>query len=405
MRATALLAAALALSLAVTGCTAESAKPPQPELRETTPTPGPPEEQTMVALADMKITLEQVAEGFEQPLWLTHAGDGSGRLFIAEQVGRVVVLRDGRRQEGVFLDVTDRITSGGERGLLGLAFPPDYEESGRFYVNYTDLQGDSIVARFTAEDPSSDTPQLDGPEVLLTVEQPFPNHNGGSTVFGPDGMLWVGLGDGGGAGDPDNNAQDMDTYLGKLVRMDVSGDEAAPPQDAPGDGDPLIRHLGLRNPWRFSFDRETSDLWIADVGQNAVEEINFVAGDDNERHNFGWRLWEGSEPFQPGSDPEREGFIFPIHEYTLVGGQSITGGYVYRGSQYPALSGTYFFGDFVEGWLAGLQRTGPDGDVLDEPETRRLLEGVGNISSFGEDEDGELYVIDHGGTIQRITAE
>lgn len=392
-RALSLTIAAL-LALALAGC----APDPEPA-----PRPTPPAEDTAtteptgsvdasgVPLADLQLSLEPLVRGLDQPLWLTHAGDGSGRLFVAEQTGRVRVIRDGELLDAPFLDVSRLITSGGERGLLGLAFAPDYEQTGRFYVNFTDRNGDTVVARYTADDPSSSAPSLTGPETVFTVKQPFANHNGGCTLFGPDGLLWVGMGDGGSGGDPQDNAQDPRSRLGKMLVVDVSGDGAARPE---------IRYLGLRNPWRFSFDRVTGDLWIGDVGQNALEEIDFVPAEQtDERLNFGWNRWEGSQPYPAGRNPQRGGFTFPVIEYGRDEGQSVTGGYVYRGSEYPALYGTYLYADFASGWIAGARFDGAE-----EPQTRRLIDRAGNVASFGEDEDGELYVVDLGGAILRVTA-
>lgn len=401
------LAAALMAVVVASGCSTDQPRLPDTELRETSPTPAPspPDEQVLVALSDIEIGLEEVADGFDQPLWLTHAGDGSKRLFVAEQQGRVFVIRDGERQRRPFLDIRRDVSAGGERGLLGLAFAPDYADSGRFYVNYTDTSGDTVIARYIADDPASDSPALEGPQILLRVEQPMANHNGGCTIFGPDGMLWIGMGDGGGAGDPQDLAQDPDSRLGKMLRLDVSGDAAAEPADAPGEGERFIHYSGLRNPWRFSFDRDSGDLWIADVGQSAREEINFVDAADEDIHDFGWSRWEGSEPYPPGAQRSREGLTFPIHEYDRDTGQSITGGYVYRGRRFASLNGIYFYGDFVSGWVAGLAAYGPDGERLDKVETRILARDPGPVASFGEDEDGELYVVAYTGTIYRITAE
>jgi len=298
--------------------------------------------------------------------------------------------------DGAFLDVTRRVTAGGERGLLGLAFAPDYATSGVFYVNYTDRDGDTVVARYTAEDPSSDSPTLKDPETILSVDQPYSNHNGGCLVFEPGTTrLWVGMGDGGAGGDPHGNAQNPRALLGKMLVLDVG---------ASGTPEPEIVQSGVRNPWRFSFDRLTNDLWIADVGQNAWEEIDFVELDKADGLNWGWNAWEGNHAFPQGSKPSRAGFRFPIAEYGHDKGISITGGHVYRGADYPAMQGTYFYGDFGSGWLAGIRRTAPDGTVLDSPEERDLIEGGAVVpSSFGEDEDGELYLCDYTGTIWRLT--
>src|SRR5690606_21188454 len=235
------------------------------------------------------------------------------------------------------------ISSGGERGLLGLAFAPDYETSGRFYVNYTNPNGNTVIARYTV----SENPNVANSTgtVLLTIEQPFSNHNGGSIHFGPDGYLWIGMGDGGSAGDPNNNGQNKNSLLGKMLRIDVSGESYTSPSDNPfvgTDGADEIWSYGLRNPWKFSFDRETGDVWIADVGQNAVEEINRQPS-ITEGINYGWRCYEGNSPYQTSGCAAQETMTFPVATYNHPGGRcSVTGGFVYRGENYPNLSGKYF---------------------------------------------------------------
>lgn len=390
--AVALLAAAL-----LAGCSASGVVPEEP----TAPAPQTPAQPTQpvdggpVSLANLQLALEPVARGFEQPLFATHAGDGSGRLFVVEQAGTVRVVRDGAIVEGAFLDLRRQVTTGGERGLLGLAFAPDFSATGVFYVNYTNLDGDTVVAKLTADDPASDTPRVGDPQVLLRIEQPYGNHNGGCIVFEPGTTrLWIGMGDGGSGGDPQGNGQNPRALLGKMLVLDVSRAGAKP----------QIVQSGLRNPWRFSFDRETRDLWIGDVGQNAWEEIDFVALDEAEGVNWGWNLWEGNHAFS-GSNPTRDGMTFPIAEYPSSEGNSVTGGYVYRGTQYPALAGTYLYGDFVKGWIAGIRRTAPNGAELDDIDQRVLLApGTASVASFGEDESGELYVCDYSGVLWKVTA-
>lgn len=390
--------------------------PPQPASAPEPTPPAAPEPTSSptgrpLPLDRIELALTPLVRGLEQPVFLTHAGDSSGRLFVVEQTGRIRVIRGGGLQPGAFLDVSRIITTGGERGLLGLAFPADFEASGRFYVNYTDIDGNTVVARYVADDPSSDRPKLDGPEVLLSVKQPYANHNGGGIAFGPDEMLWVGMGDGGSGGDPQGNGQNPKALLGKMLRLDVSGTgKARAAADNPGAAGgsalaPEAIQLGLRNPWRFSFDRSTGDLWIGDVGQNAWEEIDYVPRVEFLGANFGWNRWEGNHPYPKGSKAtSKAGLTFPITEYAHDQGQSVTGGYVYRGRRYPVLDGTYLYGDFAAGWVAGLQRlddgSHPAGATLE----RRLLEGAGNPSSFGEDEEGELYLVDYGGTVYRISA-
>lgn len=407
----------LACAWAGTGCSRPPA--PTPQAPGTTPsgtaTPSAPassppsqsaEPAGPVALAKLRITLSRVARGFEQPLFVTHAGDGSGRLFVVEQTGRVRVVRRGRVADAPFLDVSRRISTGGERGLLGLAFAPDYKTSGRFYVNFTDANGDTTVARYTADDPASDTPKLSGPTVVLKVRQPHANHNGGCIVFGPDDNLWIGMGDGGSAGDPQARAQNKKVLLGKMLRLDVSGSGAAPamppgnPNEA-GDASfaPQVVQYGLRNPWRFSFDRKTADLWIGDVGQNAWEEIDVVPIKESMGVNWGWNRFEGTHPYPPGASRTPGSERMPVIEYSHTQGESVTGGYVYRGTRYPALDGVYLYGDFVDGWIAGA-RLGADGTIA---EKRVLVDRPGiTPSSFGEGEDGTVYLCDYGGTLYRI---
>jgi len=400
--AVALAAAALALLLAAAGCSAPRDTTPKPAA---VPAPGASETATPagaasgpVALDALRLSLEPVARGFEAPLFVTHAGDGSDRLFVVEQPGRIQVVRNGQIAPSPFLDVSSLISSGGERGLLGLAFSPDYASSGKFYVNYTDTNGDTNVARFVAKDPAGDTPELVGPTVVLKVAQPYANHNGGCIVFEPGTeRLWVGMGDGGSGGDPKGNAQNPRSPLGKMLVLDFAKGDLPKPE---------IVQSGVRNPWRFSFDRETHDLWIGDVGQNTWEEIDVVALAQAEGVDWGWNLWEGNHPYPEGATPSRSGHRFPITEYNHSSGQSVTGGYVYRGSAYPALVGTYLFGDFEAGWIAGLRRASPEGTPLAEEDVRTLLPDSGIApSSFGEDAAGELYVCDYGGALFRVTAQ
>lgn len=408
-----LLSIALAGTLVAGAAGCRPAGEPRPESPSPALTPEPTSTApgSSVALDRIEVSLAEVVKGLDQPVFLTHAGDGSGRLFVVEQTGTIRVIRDGELVRGAFLDIADLISEGGERGLLGLAFAPGYASSGVFYVNYTDTRGGTVVARLVARDPTADSPEVSSPETVLRVAQPYANHNGGCIAFGPDGMLWVGMGDGGSGGDPEGHAQNPDSLLGKMLRLDVSSPgRARPADDNPG---PAGRseladeayQLGLRNPWRFSFDRATGDLWIGDVGQSAWEEINHVSLKKAGGANFGWNRWEATHPYPDGSNPSSTGFVFPVVEYGRNEGKSVTGGYVYRGSDYPELDGVYFYADYVDGWIAGLRLDeadgGDEGDVRDE---RVLVTGAGNPSSFGEDADGELYVLDHGGTVYRIEA-
>ncbi len=335
-----------------------------------------------------------VTRGLEQPLFLTHAGDGSGRLFLLEQPGRVRILQHGRLLPAPFLDITSKVRSGGEQGLLGLAFHPMYTKNGRFFMNYTRMpDGATVVAEYKVSTDPLITEKVE--RVLLAVPQPYANHNGGMLAFGPDGYLYISLGDGGAAGDPGNRAQDRNDLLGKILRIDVDrGTPYAIPPDNPyasGGGRPEIYALGLRNPWRFSFDRKTGNLWAGDVGQDRWEEIDRVV----KGGNYGWRIMEGNHCFFPPFFCRTEGLNPPVAEYALTGGRcSIIGGYVYRGRAHPALSGLYLFGDYCSGEIMTLR----DGQVT------VLLHTELRISSFGEDQDGELYVIDLRGGVYRLHA-
>jgi glucose/arabinose dehydrogenase len=372
-----------------------------------TATPTATDEEPAGALDEETIGLglEPVLGGLDSPIGVTHAGDGSGRLFVVEQAGRIRVVRDGALEVTPFLDIRDRISSGGERGLLGLAFHPDFRENGRLFVDYTDLDGDTVVAEYTlsldgdAADPGSE-------RVLLHIDQPYPNHNGGALAFGPDGYLYVAMGDGGSGGDPEENGERLDTLLGKILRISVDPDGDRPygiPDDNPylatEGAEPEIAFTGLRNPWRITFDRETGDLWIGDVGQNRIEEVD-VARAGRLGLDFGWDRFEGRSCFEPSSGCDPAGFAMPIAEYDHDHGCSVTGGYVYRGAEQPALEGVYVFADVCSGLVFGVRATGPD----EQPATV-LLESESRIASFGEDEAGELYAVDlASGELLRVIA-
>ena len=342
----------------------------------------------------ISVALQLVASGLLRPVAVRNAGDGSGRLFIVEQGGRIrVVDRDGL-QTDPFLDITSRVRdSGSEQGLLGLAFHPDFASNGRFFVNYTDLGGDTVIAEFARSetDPGRSDPSSES--IIMTIEQPYSNHNGGDIAFGPDGYLWIATGDGGGAGDPEGNGQDLDSLLGKLLRIDVErGSAYTIPPDNPLIDTPGARHeiwaYGLRNPWRFSFDRQTGDLFIGDVGQGSREEIDFEPRSDPGGRNYGWNTMEGSRCYR-SETCSTSGLTLPIAEYDHLSGCSVTGGYVYRGSRYPALRGLYFFADYCRGTLWALARTDSEGWIV------AVAGGTdGRVSSFGEDEHGELYLTD-----------
>jgi glucose/arabinose dehydrogenase len=302
------------------------------------------------------------------------------------------LIKGGSKTPQAFLDIRDRVgSSGSEQGLLGIAFHPKYSQNHLFYVNYTDLNGNTVIARFTAAQ-NSDTADPQSEKKLLQVDQPYANHNGGGLAFGPDGYLYIGLGDGGSAGDPQNNAQNVNTLLGKLLRIDVNKSENyAIPQDNPfasGSGSPEIWAYGLRNPWRFSFDARKGDLYIGDVGQNIWEEVDFLPAGSPAGANFGWSLMEGSHPFR-GQGDAAANLILPIAEYDHNSGCSITGGYVYRGQVLPEWQGVYFFGDFCRGTIWGLLKSATAQEV-------KVVSKInGNISSFGVDASGEIYAMEH----------
>jgi glucose/arabinose dehydrogenase len=358
------------------------------------------------ARAEAQLTLgfEPVATGLSLPLGLVHAGDGSARLFIVEQTGRIRIHDGTQLLSTPFLDVSSLITCCGERGLLGLAFHPDYATNGLFYVHYTDTAGNTAVTRHQVS-PDPNVADAASGQVLLNVRQPFTNHKGGQLAFGPDGLLYIGLGDGGSGGDPGNRAQNLGTLLGKMLRIDVDGGvpyaipATNPFLNTPG-ARPEIWAYGLRNPWRFSFDRQTGDLFIADVGQNAREEVNFQPATSTGGENYGWRRMESTLCFDPPSGCNDGSLTLPILEYDHSLGCSITGGYRYRGGRFPQFGGRFFYGDFCSGRIwTGVQ----DGQTWSGT---LLMDTALSITSFGEDEGGELYVVHYGsgsdGTVQRL---
>ena len=357
--------------------------------------------------ATFRLTLEPVLSGLRQPLFVTAPPDGSGRLFVVEQGGTIRIAQNGQVLPQPFLDVSSLIVAGGERGLLGMAFHPHYAQNGLFFIYYTARgNGDNTVVRYrVSSDPNRADPA--SAKVLLSIADFAPNHNAGMLAFGPDGYLYVGTGDGGGANDPQRNGQNKEALLGKMLRLDVdSGDPYAIPRDNPfvGQGNvrPEIWAYGLRNPWRYSFDRVTGDLWIADVGQNAWEEIDVQPADSHGGENYGWSIMEGLHCLR-GDTCDRNGLTLPKAEYRngSEGNCSITGGYVYRGAREPLLTGAYFFGDYCSGRIWSLH-PGADGALV----RTELLDTDLQISSFGEDEAGEVYVTDlRGGRVYRLTAQ
>jgi len=357
-------------------------------------TPAPPPEEPL------RLEFEQVATGLANPVDLQEPPDGSGRLFVVEQPGTIRIIQSGALVSTPFLDITSRVASGGEMGLLGLAFHPDFAQNRRFFVDYTSTAGGTrhtVIAEYleSAADPNLAEPTEN---IILAVDQPFANHNGGQIAFGPDGFLYVALGDGGSGGDPLGNGQNLSTLLGKLLRIDVdSAASYAAPADNPFvglTGADEIWAYGLRNPWRFSFDRSTGRLFLADVGQGDFEEVDIITRGGN----YGWSIMEGNHCYPPPSATcDMTGLILPIAEYGHDEGGSVTGGFVYRGPLITRLRGTYVFGDFISGNLWGLSEESPG------VWSRSLLLATGlNISSFGQDGAGELYVLDYNGTVYRL---
>jgi glucose/arabinose dehydrogenase len=350
-----------------------------------------------------------ITDGLRRPIYLTNAADGSGRVFIVEQGGVIYVTDSDMSDLGIYLDVSALVSaeanSSGytERGLLGLAFHPAYASNGTFFINYTDRRGTTVIARYTT---SADNPNEADPnsaEIIFTQPQPFPNHNGGHMAFGPDGYLYVSLGDGGSANDPLGAGQSLDVLLGKILRLDVNPETGyAVPADNPfanGGGLPEIWAYGLRNVWRFSFDRATGDLYLGDVGQNKWEEINFQPADSRGGENYGWSAFEGSHVFNQNASATNPVLPIAEFEHSNANGCSITGGFVYRGSNLPTMQGVYLYSDYCSGriWIAYR-------DASDTWQSQVFLEAGVAVSSFGEDEAGELYVVGYGGEIYRLDA-
>ncbi len=432
----ALLAAVLVTAVLVAACGSGSPSPPSFAGASVTATPGattasgpvspsptasptavptgpspsvlvPPSPATPFDPTRAKIRLEKVVGDLNSPLAAVNAGDGSGRVFVVEQPGRVKIVRDGAVGDPPFLDIRDRIASGGERGLLGLAFAPGFPADPRVFVDYTDLNGDTVVSSFKVPAETPDRADPASERILLRIDQPFPNHNGGALAFGPDDDLYIATGDGGSGGDPMGNGQNLDTLLGKLLRVRPTADGATgPPYTVPADNPfvgrsgarPEIFAYGLRNPWRFSFDRATGDLWIGDVGQGAWEEVDHwpassaaATGPD-----FGWNVMEGRHCYDATSCRE-DGLVLPVVEYGHDQGCAIVGGYVSRDPAEPSLWGGYLYGDSCTGRIWGLDASAAG------PKAAVLLDSGRSISSFGEDEAGRIYLTDLGsGELYRI---
>jgi glucose/arabinose dehydrogenase len=353
------------------------------------------------------VRLLEIASGLSFPLYLTAPTGDLSRLFLVEKTGGIRIVKDGTLLPDPFLDISGQVSGGSEQGLLGLAFPPDYASTGRFVVHYTDNAGDTRLSVFQVS-ANPDIADASSELVILTASQPAPNHNGGQIAFGPDGFLYLGLGDGGGSDDLDGRGQDLSELLGSILRVDVqSGTSYTVPPDNPFVGQqPAIRpevwSYGLRNPWRFSFDRANGDLYIADVGQSALEEIDVApaAGGGGKGVNYGWSIMEGDQCFG-GGQCDQTVLTLPTFQYNHPEGCSVIGGYVYRGSALPALQGLYFFGDFCERWVHSFRYTG---GAATELTNWSALRPATSLTSFGEDAAGELYVLESSGRVSKIVA-
>ena len=361
------------------------------------------------------VGLEPIVSGLVNPIGITNAGDGSARLFVNERGGRIrVVNADGTLAAADFVDLSDRLQEGGEQGLLGVAFHPDFAANGRVFVHYSRPgDGATVISELTASadrgtaDPASE-------RVIFTLHQPFANHNGGQIAFGPDGYLYIGLGDGGSGGDPEGNGQNRQVLLGKILRIDVDGPPAADREYAipdsnpyaaggvaPGDGLPEIWAYGLRNPWRFAFDRATGDLFIADVGQGEWEEIDVGLASRGGGENYGWNITEGNHCFQPAVGCPMAGMTLPVLEYNHDEGCSVTGGVVYRGCRLPGYAGTYFYADYCTHFVRSFRLEG--GRAVDPRDWTAVLgRGLDRPTSFGVDADGEVHIVDQDGEVYRV---
>ena len=353
------------------------------------------------------IVLTPVVSGLDAPVFVTSAKDGSGRLFVVEQTGKVRVIKAGVLLSTPLIDLTSQVAKGGEQGVLGLAFHPKFKTNGLFYVSYTRSDGDLVVDQYKT---SATNGNVGDPRTLrriITIDHPGEiNHNGGMIVFDPTGYLYIGTGDGGGGGDPNGHGQSKNTLAGKLLRINVNGSVGTRQYQIPTSnpyvgkaGLDEIWSFGLRNPWRFSFDRLTGDLWIGDVGQAKYEEVDRSTSSTNKGRgvNFGWNVMEGRHCYSPATGCSAVGKLYPVVEYTHSEGCAITGGYVYRGTAVPSLRGRYVFGDYCSGTIWSVPNNGGS------PITKSLLMDTAySISSFGEDEKGELYLVDLGGTIYKF---
>ncbi|HZK78768.1 MAG TPA: PQQ-dependent sugar dehydrogenase [Gemmatimonadaceae bacterium] len=380
--------ALLAASVALIACADSAAKTADSSAQQTT---------------SHTMRLEQIGDRFRNPVYITSA-PGDSRLFVVEQAGRIRIVKNGAALSQAFLDITSRVRSGGEQGLLSVAFHPNYRSNGFFFVNFTDRNGDTHVERFKVSS-NPDVADSASSLLILKIDQPYSNHNGGLVMFGPDGMLYIGMGDGGSGGDPRGNGQNRNVLLGKLLRINVGrADPYTIPVGNPyangADGKPEVWATGMRNPWRFAFDRVAGLLYIADVGQNEIEEIDVVAA-NRAGVNYGWNVMEGDACYHPSSGCNKSGLEMPVLTYRhLANACSITGGFVYRGRRIPSIVGHYFYADYCAGWVHSFKYQ--NGVVTDRREW--ALPDVGHIVSFGEDASGELYIVAENGKIFRVAA-
>lgn len=359
---------------------------------------------TTFVQAQIDLQVVEISDAFSSPVDITNAGDD--RMFVVEKAGRIRILQpDGQVNGTPFLDIRSMVSTQSERGLLGLAFHPDYTDNGYFFVNYTNNSGNTVVARYQVSAGDPEVADAGSAVIFLTATQPFPNHNGGDLNFGPDGYLYIALGDGGDGGDPRDNGQERQSLLGKILRIDVNtGDPYGIPADNPfAQTDETLDEiwaLGLRNPWRFSFDRLTGDMWIGDVGQGNFEEIDFQPAGSSGGENYGWRCYEGNTTFNTANCGSATDYTFPVYTYEseLPIGCSITGGFVYRGASFPLLSGKYIYADYCSGKIWALERNDAEEWINTE-----LFDGPNfQYVSFGEDAGGELYLLSIEGKVHQV---
>ena len=363
------------------------------------PPPPPPPPASGLGLADIGT--------FSFPLLVTSPPGDNARIFVVEKAGTIRIVKQGTTLATPFLDIHTQVSTGSEQGLLGLAFHPSFRTNGLFVINYTDQSGNTKVNLYRTSNNDPDRADPTTEQSVLSVDQPFPNHNGGMVAFGPDGQLYIGMGDGGSAGDPQGNGQKRSTLLGKIVRLSISASgQVSVPSDNPFVGEAGTRaeiwSLGVRNPWRFSFDRATGDLFIGDVGQNTLEEIDAVTLAASKGANFGWNTMEGKSCFEAPTC-NQQGLVLPVLDYTHTDGAcSVTGGYVYRGTAITGLAGTYFYADYCRGWVRSFRLV--NGTATDPREWTDLAPG-GQITSFGQDASGELYLMTGAGRVAKIVAK